>query len=157
MASSTGGAGSADEIRYRSYLTQLERQQDADVKDREDQHRDRVAKLVSANETQTSQMRKDYDVKISDEAEALEHKLGLIRDRNKILIDQERDRGDKEAEKIRTQYQQKIDDEKKVGDEQLNRLQSYYRKAAQELDRQYRKEQAREQANAAQRKGKSYE
>ena len=55
VASSAQGAGgsgnNSDEIRYRSYLTQLERQQDADIKDKEVQHKDRVTKVIGSQTT----------------------------------------------------------------------------------------------------------
>ena len=145
MASSTSGAGgNADSIRYQSYLSQLERQQDAELRDQTDQHKEKLTRIVGSNDTQESQIQKDYSVKISDEAETLEHKLSLTRERNNILISQERDKGEKEADRIRSQYQQKIETEKKVGDEQLSRMQDYYKKSAEELHRQYTKEQVRE-------------
>jgi len=147
MASSTNGMGSgnnADAIRYQSYLSQMERQQDAEVRDAQEDHKEKLTNLVSGNTTQENQIQKDYHVKISDEAETMEHKLALTRERNNILISQERDRGEKEADRIRTQYQQKIESEKKTGDEQLSRLQNYYKKSAEELHRQYTTEQVRE-------------
>ena len=116
MASAMNGAGNNSEAtRYKNYLSQLERQQDA-----------------------------DYNVQISNEAETLERKLALTRERNNILISQERERGEKESDRIRTQYQQKMENEKKVGDEQLARLQDYYKKAAEEQARQFNKEQVRQ-------------
>ncbi len=137
VASSAQGAGgsgnNSDEIRYRSYLTQLERQQDADIKDKEVQHKDRVTKVIGSQTEQEQQLHKDYDVKISAEAENLDRRLGLIRERNSILISQERDLGQHEADKVKMQYQQKIEQEKHIGDEQLGRLQQYYKRAAEEL------------------------
>lgn len=145
MASSMNGAGnSSDAARYQNYLAQLERQQDADVRDQEDQHKDKITRIINTHDTQQSQMKKDYEVQISDEAEAMERKLALTRERNGILISQERDKGEKEADRIRTQYQQKIEHEKKIGDEQLSRMQEYYKKASEEQYRQFTREQARE-------------
>lgn len=147
MASSTSGAnsgGNADATRYMNYLAQLERQQDAEVRDHEDQHKEKVTRLVDTHQHQESQLRNDYNVKISDEAETMEKKLALTRERNNILIFQERERGEKESDRIRTQYQQKIENEKRVGDEQLARMQEYYKKAAEELQRQHLKNQVRE-------------
>jgi hypothetical protein len=145
MASSMNGAGgSSDSQRYTSYLNQLERQQDADLRDREVNHREKVSRMVDENETQQSRMKKDYEVKISEEAETLERKMSLTRERNNILISQERERGEKEADRVRTQYQQKIEQEKRIGDEQLSRLQEYYKKASGELERQHQRSQNRE-------------
>ena len=143
MASSTSGAGNnnnVDEIRYRSYLNQLERDQEAQIKDKEDTHREHLAKIISTNDDQTQGLRKDYDVKISDEAEALERKLSLIRERNTILSTQERENGEREADKVHNQYVSKIDQEKKVGDEQISRLQAYYKRASDELHKNFEKE-----------------
>ena len=87
MASSMNGAGNGvDEIRYRAYLTQLERDQEATVKDKEDGHRDRLAGMVQNQDQQLQQMRKDYDVRISQEAESLDRKLALVRERNQTLV-----------------------------------------------------------------------
>ncbi len=145
MASATNGAGSnSDATRYKNYLSQLERQQDADIRDQEDQHKEKITKLVSNHDNQESQIHKDYSVQISEEAETLEHKLALTRERNNILISQEREKGEKEADRIRTQYQQKIEGEKKTGDEQLSRMQDYYKKAAEEQHRQFSKDQVRQ-------------
>ena len=144
MASSMNGPGNnVDEIRYKNYLQQMERDQDATVKDREDQHRERLTNLISGHEDQTKSLKKDYDVKISEEAEALDQKLALIRERNQSLVSQEKQSGDLEAGKVHQQYEQKVDSEKKVGDEQIAKLQSYYKKASEELHKQYEKDRVR--------------
>lgn len=144
MAGSTNGAGgsgnNADHIRYQSYLTQMERQHEADVRDKEDAHRERVGRLVSNQEEQSSTIKKDYDVKISQEAETLERKLNMVRERNTVLVKQEQEAGELEVNKLHTQYAQKIEQEKRIGDEQIARLQNYYKKATDELHRQYEKE-----------------
>jgi hypothetical protein len=145
MASSMKGAGgSADSQRYSNYLTQLEKQQEADLREQEASHKEKITRLVDDHQAREGQIKKDYQVQISDEAETLERKLTLMRERNDILITQERERGDKEADRVRSQYQQKIDQEKRIGDEQLGRLQEYYKKAADELNRQHHRNQTRE-------------
>jgi hypothetical protein len=145
MASSMNGAGgSSDSVRYSNYLSQLERQQDADIRDKEDLHKEKVTRMVDDHQSQESQIKKDYQVKISDEAEAMERKLSLTRERNNILISQEREKGEKEADRIRAQYQQKIEQEKKTGDLHLSRLQEYYKKAGEELQKQSNRSQIRE-------------
>lgn len=46
MASSTNGTGSGvDEIRYRNYIQQIERDQDASIKDKEERHMERLANM----------------------------------------------------------------------------------------------------------------
>ena len=144
MASSTSGTGSADTTRYQSYLNQLEREQDAEVHEKEDDHKEKLTRLVDTNTSQEAQIHKDYNVKISDEAETMQNKLNLTRERNDIIIAQERERGEKESDRIRSQYQQKIEMERKTGDEQLSRMQEYYKKSAEEIHRQYAKAEARE-------------
>jgi hypothetical protein len=134
------GSGGVDEIRYRSYLNQLERDQDAQIKDKEDTHREHLAKVVTTNDDQMQNLRKDYDVKISDEADALERKLSLIRERNGILSNQERENGEREADKVHNQYASKIEQEKKIGDDQISRLQAYYKRASDELHKNFEKE-----------------
>ncbi len=143
MANSMNGSSGTDAGRYQSYLSQMERQFETDVRDKEETHRDKVTRLINHQTGQQEQMRKDYDVRISDEAENLEKKLGLIRERNQILVNEERERGEREADKIRAQYQQKIDAEKVKGDEQLSRLQSYYKKASDDLNRAFEREKVK--------------
>lgn len=144
MSGSMNGAGgsgnNADQIRYQSYLAQMERQQDADIKDKEDTHRERLVRLNDIQESQSQGLKKDYDVKISQEAETLEKKLNMVRDRNSVLVQQEQEQGERAADKMRSSYQQKIEQEKRVGDEQIARLQQYYKKATDDLHRQYEKE-----------------
>jgi len=145
MASSTKSAGgNYDSQRYSNYLTQLEKQQEADLRDHEVNHKEKVTRMVEDHQSQESQMKKDYHVQISEEAEMMERKMALTRERNNILISQERERGEKEADRVRSQYQQKIDQEKRIGDEQLGRLQEYYKKAGDELQRQHNRSQTRE-------------
>ena len=152
MASSTNGTGNnVDEIRYRSYLSQMEREQDSKIKEKEDTHRERLANLITNHDEQTKLLHKDYDVKISEEAEILDHKLSQIRERNQNLMTEERESGEHESEKVHNQYAQKIDQEKKNGDEQIVRLQAYYKKASEDLRHQFDKERAK---NSVQR-GKS--
>ncbi len=144
MASSTSGAGNnVDEIRYRNYLTQMEREHDATIKDKEDDHKSQLQNVISQKEEQKAQIKKDYEVKISDEAEALEKRLNLIRERNQILSTQERELGEREADKVHHQYAQRIDQEKRTGDEQINRLQEYYKKASEDLHKQYNREKSK--------------
>jgi hypothetical protein len=144
MASSVNGPGNnTDEIRYKSYLTQLEREQDAQIKDKEDTHREHLSNIITTHEDDTKLLRKDYDVKISDEAEALDRKLSMIRERNQIISNQERENGEREADKVHNQYASKIETEKKTGDEQIARLQGYYKKASDELHHQYEKDRAK--------------
>ncbi len=150
MANAANGAGNSDANRYKNYLAQLERQQDAELRDKEDGHKEKLTRLISGHTTQESQIKKDYSVQISDEAEALENKLKLTRERNGILISQEREKGEKEADRIRTQYQQKIESEKKTGDEQLSRMQEYYKRAAEEQHRQFTKDQVRQNQKGSQ-------
>ncbi len=145
MASAANGAGgNSDSIRYKNYLSQLERQQDAELRDQQDQHKEKITRMVDSHDHQEDNIKKDYQVQISQEAEALERKLALTRERNDILISQERSRGEKEADRIRTQYQQKIENERKLGDEQLSRMQEYYKKAAEEQHRQFAKDKSRQ-------------
>ena len=144
MASSMNGAGNnVDEIRYRSYLNQMERDQDSQIKEKEDSHREKLSNIILNHEDESKMLHKDYDVKISEEAETLERKLGMIRDRNQIISNQERENGEREADKVHNQYAQKIEQEKKVGDEQIARLQGYYKKASDEMHTQFEKERAR--------------
>ena len=144
VASSMNGPGNnVDEIRYKNYLLQMERDQDSTVKDKEDQHRERLTNLVTNHEEQTKTLKKDYDVKISEEAEALEMKLGQIRERNQSLTNLEKENGEAEAQKIHHQYEQKTDSEKKTGDEQISKLQAYYKRASDELHKQYEKDRVR--------------
>ena len=107
MATSKNISGS-DEIRYQSYLNQMEREQDATIQDKKDEHKEQLTHIINNNEQQKEQVRKDYDVKISGEAESLERKLNLIRDRNTLLVNQERESGEREADKTRANYQMKI-------------------------------------------------
>ena len=146
MASSTNGTGGSnvDQIRYQSYLTQMERQQDADIKDLEEKHKEKLSRTISLHDQQENVLHKDYDVKISEEADSLEKKLSTIRERNTAITTQERNNGELEANKIRTQYQQKIDQERKNGDEQIAKLHQYYQKATEEMARQYAKDADKE-------------
>jgi hypothetical protein len=144
MASSTSGAGSgADEIRYRSYLTQLERQQDAEIKDKENEHQNKVARLVTTESDQETELRKDYDVKISEEADLLDKRLTSVRERNKEMVMAEKSAGEDETAKTHAQYAQKVESQKKTGDDQIAKLQAYYKKAGDDLHHQFEKDQAR--------------
>ena len=152
MASATNGPGNnVDQIRYQSYIGQMERDQDAKIKETEDSHRERLSNLLVNHDDQTQHLRKDYEVKISEEAENLERKLALIRERNEGLTTQEKEAGEKESEKIHLQYTQKIDQQKAVGDEQIAKLQNYYKKASEELHHNFEKERMR----VASQKGKT--
>jgi hypothetical protein len=141
--SSTSGTSGADDIRYRSYMTQLERQQDADIKDKENEHQQKLARLVTTQTDQENGLHKDYDVRISDEADQLDKKLADVRERNKTMVMQEKEAGEDEATKVHIQYSQKIEQEKKVGDEQIAKLQAYYRKASDDLHQQFEKEKVK--------------
>ncbi len=144
MANSMKGAGNnVDEIRYKNYLLQMERDQDSNLKDKELEHRERLTHLITSHDEQTQTLKKDYDVKISSEAEALDQKLAMVRERNQALVNQEHENGEAAASKVHQQYAQKIESEKKVGDEQISRLQSYYKRASNELHKQYEKDRVR--------------
>ena len=143
MASSTSGMSGADETRYRSYITQLERQQDADIKDKETEHQHKVALLTTTNAEQENNLRKDYDVRISTEAEQLEKKLTEVREHNKAIVAHEKEVGEEEATKTHQQYAQKIEQEKKIGDDQIAKMQAFYRKANDDLHQQFERDRAK--------------
>ncbi len=141
MGNSVNGPGNnVDEIRYRSYLTQLERDQEATLREKEDAHRETLGKVLEAQKNQLEEIRRDFDVRISSEAETLERKLGQARDQNQTLIQQEHLAGEQTTAKIHQQYAQRIEQEKRTGEEQIRNLQAYYKKASDELHHQYEKE-----------------
>ncbi|NDF13734.1 hypothetical protein EB061_00195 [bacterium] len=134
-------SNSTDEIRYRSYLTQLERDQESQLKNAVDEHREKMTRVLDQQQTVLEQMRNDYDVRISSEAEMLDRKLSEIRERNGELAAREKLNGEQEADKIHAQYTQRIAQEKALGEEQLRQLQSYFKQASEDLHRQYEREQ----------------
>ncbi len=138
-----GTGNNVDEIRYRSYLNQMERDQDSQIKEKEEIHQERLASLIASNDQTHQNLRKDYDVKISAEAEMLEQKLAQIRERNQEIVDQEKESGVHEADKVHNQYVAKIELEKKVGDDQIAKLQNYYKGASEKLHHQFEKDRER--------------
>ena len=144
MANSVNGPGSnVDELRYKSYLGQIERDQEATIREKQDEHREHLTQLVTTQAEQSTALKKDYDVRISAEAEALENRLGSVRERNQAMVAQEKENGEMEAAKIHQHFVKRIEDEKQLGDEQIQKLQSYYKKSSEELHKQYERDRAR--------------
>ena len=111
----TKSLSGADQIRYQSYLNQMEQDQNASIQEKTEEHKDKLSRLINQNHQQTEQMRNDYDLKISEEAEVLEKKLSAIRERNTLLAEQEKSYGEREVEKLKYSYKARIEQEQKIG------------------------------------------
>jgi hypothetical protein len=128
-----------EELRLRNSLAQMQQRYDFEVRDKERTHADDVQRLVDNETKQLDDLRKDYEVKISQEAESLEQKLHEIRLNHDEQIATEQRAGEKELEKVKLSNQKKIEEYKKNGDAQIEALRKQLQASAETLHAQAKK------------------
>src|SRR4051812_1352519 len=90
----------ADEVRLKNYRSQIEQKNDIELRDLEARHAEDLQKVLETSNREAERLRRDYDVKISQEAEMLEEKLHQIRIKNEIQINAEKESGENEVSKL---------------------------------------------------------
>src|SRR5689334_12113938 len=98
MASEISGSKGevGDEIRLRAYRAQVERANDAHIREVEQEHLASIQRLNEDQEKQLASLRHAYDVKISEEGEALKDRLEKIHEANEQRIAVEKMSGEDE-------------------------------------------------------------
>jgi hypothetical protein len=135
---------SSDELRMRNYRAQLQAQDDLEVRELQNRHNDEIQRLTEQNKAQTDQMRHDYEVRISQEGEALDERLQKVRLENDQQVAAENQKGQEELNQARTSNQQRVDEYKKNSDAKIEQMRKQYQLAAENLHDKAKKNERRE-------------
>src|SRR5438105_2839235 len=100
-------ATTTEDLRLRNYRTELNRRNEAEIREMDARHGENVAKLQESELAQLEQLKHAYEIQFSQEAEALEEKLRDLRAENDKRVDGEKKQGENELVKTRSMYQAK--------------------------------------------------
>jgi hypothetical protein len=141
---SASRAISADEMRMTNYRNLLEQKNDLQIKDIEDRHTQDVERITVSEADQMQNLRQAYNVKFSEEAEALEDKLAEVRNGNLERVAAEKRVGDAEVNKLKDANQQRIEEYKKISEMQIEQLHKNFKTTSDALHEQAKKTAKRE-------------
>ena len=128
----------ADEIRMRNYRQQLERQNEIDIKDIDAKHVEQMQHLAEDHQIKSQSLKNGFDVRISEEAEALDDELQRVRRSNEERIITEKQAGDDELGRIRTANTDRLNEFKKNSEFQLEKLRRDLQMSAEAMKKQAR-------------------
>jgi hypothetical protein len=121
-ASNNLKSSTTEELRLRNYRASL--QQKSDIENRELQARnvEEVQHLMDTHTVQMDELKRAYDVQISQEAEGLEEKLQKVRISGEDRVNLEKQVQEAELAKVKTSSQLKIEEYKKNSEVQIDKL-----------------------------------
>jgi hypothetical protein len=128
-----------EEARMRNYRDQLLKRFELEIRDMEMRHQDEVVQMANSQAQTIENLRHAYDVRISEEGEALEEKLRQVKINSDERIEAEKRAGEAEFGKIRMGQQKRIEEYKKNADEQMAALQKRYQASTAQLHEQAKK------------------
>lgn len=138
----------ANEMRMKNYREQLQRRFDSDIHEMEASHQDDVVRILDHNIQQLDTLRNAYEVRISEEAEALEEKLHQVHSKAEARVDAEKRAGDEELARVKLTSQKRIEEYKKRSDEQVETLQKQLQASTSQLHEQAKKSARKEKESS---------
>ena len=111
-----------EELRLRNYKASLQQKSEIDLREMQARQSDETQRITENHQMQMDDLKRAYDVQISQEAEALEEHLHKFREVGHERIENEKHSLDTEFDKVKTASQQKIDEYKKNSEAQLDKL-----------------------------------
>src|SRR5437773_1724517 len=89
-------SSTTEELRLRNYKDQLQQKNELELREMQARHDEELQRRIENHTAQTDELRRDYDVQISDEAEQLEERLHQTRMSNEERISTEKKSADAE-------------------------------------------------------------
>lgn len=155
MSESGRVKGGSDELKMAQYRAQLERDNEAAIRDIKSKSAEEIQRTIDEKELMLGSMRNAYDLRISREAEVLEEELRKMRETQMERIETERKNAELEVEKIRMNNEQKIAHYKKNSESQIEEVRKEVERSTANLNDKYKKEAARIAAYEGQLKEKA--
>jgi hypothetical protein len=134
----------AEEIRLRNHRAQLEQRNEMALREIEQSHAEDVRRTIENQAFQMDNLRRAYDVQISEEAEALEERLHRVRLNADERVAAEKKAGEAELEKLKSAHKQRLDEYRKNSEQQLEALRKQLQTSAETLHEKARKTAKRE-------------
>jgi hypothetical protein len=124
MSGISGGlkSTSADEVRLKNYKASLQQKSEADLREIELRHNEDVQRMTESHAFRMEEMKRAYDVQISERAEQLEEALQRVRDKGEDRVIEEKNRVETEVAKVRAQGQSQLDEYKRNSEFKLEKL-----------------------------------
>jgi hypothetical protein len=111
-----------EELRLQNYKTQLQNRNEAEVRDIQAKHADEVQHMLLQEGEQIQEVKRAYEVQISQEAEELEDRLHNFRLSAEEKIENEKRTGEDELHKVQADYKHRIDEYRRSSEAQLETL-----------------------------------
>lgn len=131
-------AGS-DEYRLRNYRAQLASNNEAEIREMQAQHAEEVSRIQGTYKEAHELLGHDYDVQISQEAEALDEQLQKVHLSSQSRLEEEKHSADQELTKTKRANQQRIEEYKKESELKLDSLRKQFQASAEYLHEKARK------------------
>ena len=125
-----------EELKLKNTTAQLERRYDRKLREMEDQHMHDVRNVQESNEDQLRALRRAYEVRISQDAEALEEKLHAVRLSNQNQVTEAERTGTAELNQIKQANAMRLQAYKKNADDQLAKTQTEHQLASLKMHEQ---------------------
>jgi hypothetical protein len=134
----------SEELRLRNNQTQHQSQNELETREVQARHGDELQRLIENQTDRAQDLRKAYDVSISQEAENLEQRLHDTRLSNDQRVADEKRNEDNELNKLKTAHQQKVEEYKKSSESQLENLRKQLQAQTEQLHELARKSAQKE-------------
>jgi hypothetical protein len=134
----------SEELRMKNYQTQLERKNDAEVRDLQSRHAEDVRKELEAEENQLTEMRRAFEVQISKEAESLADRLEQVRGENERTVTDEKLNHQREMTRLKESHKAQLDEYRKQAEDSIERTRKESQATSETIRKQARKTERRE-------------
>jgi hypothetical protein len=129
----------SEELRLKNYRTLLEQKNELELREIEAKHNDDVQRRMESGTAQIENLRRDFDVRFSQEAENLEERLRQTRSENELKIQQEKRQEEEELSRLKSLHQQRVEEYQKNSATQLDELHKQLQTTSQSLHDQAKK------------------
>ncbi len=120
--SSSLGASTTEDLRLRNYRASIQQKNDIELREIQNRHDDDIQRVTDTQAQQMGDLKRAYEVQISQEAEHLEEKLHQARLTTEQRVEAEKKAAESQLSKLKAVHQQRIEDYKKNAEEELLRL-----------------------------------
>ncbi|MEO5969012.1 MAG: hypothetical protein ABIQ95_03725 [Bdellovibrionia bacterium] len=139
ITSATSSSLVAEETRLKNYRDRLQYANEVELRNMEIQHSQDLARLSAHFGTEVDNLREAYEVKISQEAEQMDHKLRQIQSDKEQQLSEEKHQADVELNKIKTAHQDQVREFKKVSQGEIETLHKKFQASSSALHEQAKK------------------
>ena len=139
MSNSINKNAYSDELRMQNYRSQLEKRNDMALEDLRVRYSEDTRTLSEDHVDRMTQLKKAYDLKISEEAEYLEDQLNSIRASARTRSEEEKRAGEEEINRLKSAHTARVEEYRRNSEEQLDKMRKEAKLQTEHLHEQTRK------------------